>query len=87
MEKSQKIKILTIISLVIFALTLIFLKLTSKKEIEIKVQEKEEKAEIKQLSTDELKKVVPFEIDSILYQYGIKPEWIKNILNTKKKKK
>jgi len=81
MEKSQKIKILTIISLVIFAVILIFLKVNSIKEVENKIQGKEEKTEIKQISPDEVKKIVPHEIDSILYQYGIKPEWIKNISN------
>lgn len=82
MEKPQKIKILAIISLVIFAVILIFLKLTSKKETEKVIQEKEIRTEIKQISPDEIKKVIPHGIDSILYQYGIKPEWIKNISNT-----
>jgi hypothetical protein len=82
MEKSQKIKVLTIISLVIFAVILIFLKVSSKKEIETKTPGKEEKTETKQISPDEIKKIVPHEIDSILYQYGIKPEWIKNISNS-----
>lgn len=81
MEKSHKIKILAVIFLVVFAVILIFLRVTSKKETVNIIKEKEEKTEVKQVSTEELKKIIPHEIDSILYQYGIKPEWIKNISN------
>lgn len=81
MEKKEKIKVLIIISLLIFAGILVFLWLNSKKEPENIVKENEVKTAVKQLSTDEIKKIVPAEIDSILYQYGIKGEWIRNISN------
>lgn len=79
MQKPEKIKILLIVSLIIFAAILVFVKGCSNKETEKTVQEKEEKAETKQLPAEELKKSIPPQIDSILFQYGIKPEWIKNI--------
>jgi hypothetical protein len=79
MQKSEKIKILSIISLVIFAVILVFIRGCSDKETEKKVTDKEEKTETKQFTADELKKVIPPEIDSILFQFGIKTEWIKNI--------
>ncbi|MFA5403697.1 MAG: hypothetical protein WC358_02065 [Ignavibacteria bacterium] len=82
MEKPEKIKILIIISLVIFAVILIFLKVTSVKEEKEITQRKEEKTEVRQLSQEELKKIIPREIDSILFQYGVKHDWIKNISNT-----
>jgi hypothetical protein len=79
MQKSEKIKILLIVSLLIFAGILIFIRGFSDKETGKTVREKEEKAETKQLPAEELKKIIPPEIDSILFQYGIKPEWIRNI--------
>lgn len=79
MEKPEKIKILAIIFLVIFAVILIALMLNSNKEKEAVTEEKEAKTESKQLSADELKRIVPNEIDSILFLYGIKHEWIKNV--------
>lgn len=79
MEKPEKIKILAIIFLVLFAVILIVLMLNSGKEKETVTEEKEAKTESKQLSADELKRIIPNEIDSILFLYGIKHEWIKNI--------
>lgn len=79
MEKPEKIKILAIIFLVIFAVILIALMLNSNKEKEAVKEEKEAKTESRQLSADELKRIIPGEIDSILFLYGIKHEWIKNI--------
>jgi hypothetical protein len=79
MQKSEKIKILLIISLLIFAAILVFIRGCSKTETEKTTQEKEDKVEAKQLSTEEIKKSVPHEIDSVLYCYGVKPEWIRNI--------
>jgi hypothetical protein len=79
MEKKEKIKILVAITLVIFVAILIILRLTAKKETETKTAENEVKTTIKQLSPDEIRKNVPVEIDSILFQFGIKSEWIKNI--------
>ncbi len=81
MEKPQKIKILTIISLLIFALILIFLKINSKNRTDSAIPEKNIEKEEKQISSEEIKKIIPHEIDSILYLYGIKPEWIKNVSN------
>ncbi len=79
MQKSEKIKILLIVSLLIFASILVFVRGCSNKEAEKIIKEKEEKAETKQLPAEELKKIIPPQIDSILYQYGINPEWIKNV--------
>jgi hypothetical protein len=79
MQKSEKVKILLILSLLIFAIILVFLRGCSKTETEKIVQEKEEKIETKQLSPEEIKKIVPNETDSILYRYGIKQEWIRNV--------
>jgi hypothetical protein len=79
MQKSEKIKILSIISLIIFAVILVFVRGCSNREAEKKTVEKEEKTDTKQLSADELKKIIPAEIDSILFQFGIKSEWIRNI--------
>jgi len=81
MQKSEKIKILLIISLLIFAIILFFIKGCSKTEPEKTITKKEEVLETKQLSTEEIKNIIPHEIDSILFQYGIKPEWIINIAN------
>jgi len=79
MQKSEKIKILLIFLLIIIAVILVFIRGCSKKEIEKLTQEKEEIISNKQLSAEEMKKIIPTEIDSILFQYGIKPEWIRNI--------
>ena len=79
MQKSEKVKILFIITLVIFAGILAFIRGCSNKEPENIVKEKESKIEAKQFSADEMKKLIPPEIDSILYQYGVKPEWIRNM--------
>lgn len=81
MEKKEKIKILIVVSLVIFAVILVLLWLNTRNKNEDKFTEKEVKTAVKELSADEIKKIVPVEIDSILYQFGIKSEWIKNITN------
>lgn len=79
MQKSEKIRILLIVTLLIFAVILLFIRGCSNKESEKNNSEKEDKTETKQLPPDELKKIIPPQIDSIFFQYGIKPEWIKNI--------
>lgn len=79
MEKPEKIKILAIIFLVIFAVILIALILNSGKKKEAVTEEKEAKTESKQLSAEELRRIIPGEIDSILFLYGIEHEWIKNV--------
>jgi hypothetical protein len=82
MQKSDKIKILLIISLLIFAVILFFIRGCSKVETEKTVQKIEEKTTVKQLSAEEIKKMLPNEIDSVIYCYGIKPEWIRNITDS-----
>jgi len=79
MQNSVKIKILSLISLIIFAVILIFIKSRSGTENPAEIREKEEKPVTKQYSAEEMKKIIPHEIDSILYQYGVKPEWVRNM--------
>lgn len=87
MQKSEKIKILSIITLVIFASILLFLKFTSKSSSESTVKNSDEKIQSNQYSSEEMKKLIPHEIDSILYRYGVKPEWIRNMSDSVKTEK
>lgn len=87
MQKSEKVKILSIVSLLIFASILLFLKFTSKSVSENTTKDREEPVQTLQLSSGEMKKLIPHEIDSILYRYGMKPEWIKNMSDSVKTEK
>jgi len=90
MEKNFRIKIIYITALLISMLTLLFFYIKEKSR-------QEEKTEIinplqkvlqqKPLSADELKKILPGQIDSIMFVFGIKKEWIRetqNFFGTKK---
>jgi hypothetical protein len=90
MQNSPKSKILIAITLVLFAAILFFIRSGFNKKDENKTGENEIKTEARQYSASDMKKMIPPEIDSILYQYGLKPEWIRNMgdsVKTEKPKK
>lgn len=87
MEKKEKTKLILLISLMAFAVILVLFGAVNKKEQDKILPEKENKPDVKKLSQDEIKRVVPNEIDSVLFLYGIKQDWIKNISNTSPQEK
>ncbi len=82
--KEQKIKIILIASLVVVTAVLSYFYFNSSddsKETGIT------KTTDKKFTDEELKKKIPSEIDSMLYSFGIKKEWIKDGKNDKKSNK
>ena len=79
MQKQDKYKILIIIVLIVLSLALVMIKGCFKKDESNKTDDKKEKQTPVKLSQDELKKILPAGIDSIMYEYGIKSDWVKNI--------
>ncbi len=82
--KEHKTKMILIASLVVVSAVLLYFYLG--KSDAGKETGTEKKTE-KKYSDEELKKVIPVEIDSMLYSYGIKKEWIKDGKNEKKSDK
>jgi hypothetical protein len=82
--KELKIKITLIASLAAISGVLLYFYLNSADEIEdsgiIKITEKK-------YTDEELKKIIPNEVDTMLYSFGIKKEWIKDGKNDKADKK
>lgn len=82
--KELKIKIILIASLVVISGALLYFYMSKPED------EKEagfEKKTEKKFSDDELKKIIPTEIDTMLFSFGIKKEWIKDGKNEKKSDK
>lgn len=77
MQKSRKLKIIILSSLFLILLILITIKFTCGSKEDEAIQ----KDNIKKISynDDQLKKKIPYAIDSILLQFGIKKEWIKTV--------
>ena len=74
-----KIKITALIILVLASAILFFVKIKVHKNENVKIESKQELSASSQLSTDALKKLIPAEIDSIMFRYGIKNDWIREI--------
>ena len=74
-----RVKIIALIILVLASVILFFVKVKSQKNENIKSEQKQELSASSQLSTDALKKLIPSEIDSIMFRYGIKSEWIRDL--------
>jgi len=74
-----KIKITALIILVLASAILFFVKIKVHKNENIKNEQKQELSASSQLSTDVLKKLIPAETDSIMFRYGIKKEWIRDV--------
>jgi hypothetical protein len=79
MFKSLKIKVILTIFLVLLSVILVIIKSISNKNEVVTTGDMQELSSKSRLSTDELKKLIPAEIDTILFQYGIKTEWIREI--------
>ncbi len=76
MEKNFKLKIIYITALLISMLTLLFFYIKEKGKHEDKTNIIKTLPQ-KPLSADELKKILPGQIDSIMFVFGIKKEWIR----------
>lgn len=84
-HKELKIKIITIASLLaVMAILMFFYFGKSGNE---KEEPGTEKITEKKYPAEELRKMVPVEIDSMLYSFGIKKEWIKDVLKEGKNDK
>ncbi len=82
--KEQKIKIILIASLVVVTAVLSYFYFNSSDDsIETGIT----KTTDKKFTDEELKKKIPSEIDSMMYSFGIKKEWIKDGKNDKKSNK
>lgn len=82
--KELKIKIILIASLVVVSGVLFYFYLNrtdgNKENIsDVKTEKK--------YTDEELKKMIPVEIDSLLFSFGVKKEWIKDVKNEKKNEK
>lgn len=82
--KELKIKIILIASLVVVCGVLLYFYLGSSDDIEetgvVKTSEKK-------FTDEELRKLIPTEIDTMLFSFGIKKEWIKDLKIDKKTEK
>jgi len=82
--KELKIKIILIASLVAITGVLLYFYLNKTDDTqETGIEKKTEK----KFTDEELRKTIPPEIDSMLYSYGIKKDWIKDSRNDKSEKK
>lgn len=82
--KDFKIKIILIAFLVVAAGVLLYFCLNRTNENKENFSEQKNE---KKYTDEELKKIIPNEIDSLLFSFGIKKEWIKNIKGDKKNEK
>lgn len=82
--KELKIKIILIVSLVVVTAILSYFYFNSSEDPKDTVTTK---ITDKKFSDEELKKKIPTEIDSMLYSFGIKKEWIRDGKNDKKSNK
>jgi hypothetical protein len=82
--KDLKIKIILIASLVVVSGVLLYFYLNRTNNDKENLPE--QKTE-KKYSDEELKKIIPNEVDSLLFSFGIKKEWIKDIKVDKKNEK
>lgn len=82
--KELKIKIILMVSLVVVTAILSFFYFNSSEDPKDTVTTK---ITDKKFSDEELKKKIPTEIDSMLYSFGIKKEWIRDGKNDKKSNK
>ena len=89
-EKNYKFRIYIVLLLVVISIVLLILRFKTNKTEESKFQDRTEKLTQKQYTTDELKKLIPTELDTIMFQFGIKSEWVKDVSDkplTEKEKK
>lgn len=82
--KELKIKIILIASLVVISGVLLYFYLNRADENKDSVSDTRTE---KKYTDDELKKRIPVEIDSLLFSFGIKKEWIRDIKSDKKNEK
>ena len=83
-SKELKIKIILIASLVLVSGVLLYFYLNKTDDSQETVFDKKTE---KKFSDEELKRLIPTEIDTMLYSFGVKKEWIKDAKNDKKSDK